>query len=221
MNAMSETLLFQDRKDAGRQLAWKLMRYRQEDPLVLAVPRGGVVVGYEVAHALGAPLEVMVTRKLGAPGHEEIAIGAIAPGNVRVVDEDALHSMHISAARLERIVEKATVELERRVCLFQGDRPQPDVRGRTVILVDDGLATGMSAYAALLSLQQRRPGRLVVAAPVCAPQTAETMRAEVHELVCASIPDHFRAVGLWYRDFDQVTDEEVLMLLKRSRQEEQ
>jgi predicted phosphoribosyltransferase len=196
------------------------MRFQQENPLVLALPRGGVVVGYEVAHALGAPLDVIVSRNLGAPGHGEIAIGAIAPGNVSVVDEDALRQLHISQARFDRIVAKEIPEMNRRIRLYRGEQPPLNVCGRTVILVDDGVATGMTAYAALLALQQQHPEHLVVAAPVCAPQTAETMRAEVDDLVCASIPDHFRAVGVWYRDFTEVTDEEVVALLERNRLEQ-
>jgi predicted phosphoribosyltransferase len=219
MNTVHETLIFQDRVDAGRQLAWRLLCYRDEHPLVLALPRGGAVVGFEVANALNAPLDVLVSHKLCVSGHPEIGIGAIAAGDVRVIDEDAIHWLRISPARLERIIKEGKVELERRQALYHSNSPALEVRDRTVILIDDGLATGMTAYAALLSLRQQKPARVILAAPVCARQTAEMMGGDVDHLVCASIPDHFRAVGLWYRDFQQVTDEQVIALLERNRRE--
>jgi putative phosphoribosyl transferase len=214
-----ETVIFADRVDAGRRLAWKLLPYRAEDPLVLALPRGGVIIGNEVAHALGAPLDVIAACKIVVPGHPQIAIGAIAPGDVRVLDEDALHWLHISPSRYDRIVAECEGELERRERLYRGGRPAPDVRNRTVILVDDGLATGMTAYAALLWLRKQGANRVILAVPVSAEQTANMIRDDIDCLVCLSIPDHFRAVGLWYRDFDAVTDEQVVALLRRTRQQ--
>lgn len=209
-----EGLIFEDRVDAGRLLAQKLLKYKEEDPLILALPRGGVVVGYEVARALNAPLDVIVARKLGAPGQEELGIGAIAPGGIRVLDEQAVEWLDITDAQLQRVTARETAEMNRRLRLYRGDRPLPDVRGRTVILVDDGLATGVTARAAVAFLHRQQPRRLIVAIPVCASETADRIRAEVDDLVCASIPPHFRAVGIWYRSFDQTTDQEVIDLLE-------
>jgi putative phosphoribosyl transferase len=219
MQTTHETVIFADRVDAGRQLAWKLLRYRTENPLVLALPRGGVVVGHEVAHALNAPLGIVPACKVRVSGHPDVVLGAIAADNVRVLDEDVLHWLHISAARLDRIFAEGADELERRTRLYRGGAPALDVRNRTVILVDDGMGTGMTAYAALLSLRQQGAKRVILAAPVCAEQTASMIREDVDRLVCLSIPDHFRAVGLWYRDFEPVTDEQVVSLLQRIRQE--
>ncbi|MCW3097681.1 MAG: phosphoribosyltransferase [Chthonomonadaceae bacterium] len=213
------TLIFEDRTDAGRFLAGKLTVYKQEDPIVLALPRGGVVVGYEIARALNAPLDVIVARKLGAPGHEELGIGAIAPGDVRVLDERTIHWLGITDEQLQRVIAKETLEMNRRLRLYRGDRPLPEVRDKTVILVDDGLATGVTAQAAILSLRRQQPRRLIVAIPVCAPETAERLRTEVDELTCLSTPAEFRAVGLWYRRFEQTTDQEVIDLLARANQE--
>jgi putative phosphoribosyl transferase len=214
-----EVIVFRDRADAGRRLATKLLHYRDENPIVLALPRGGVVVGFEIARALHAPLDVIVARKLGAPGREEMGIGAIAPGGVRVLDEQAVQWFGITEAQLQRIVARETEEMNRRLLLYRGDRPLPDVQDRTAILVDDGLATGVTARAAILWLRQQRPRRLVVAMPVCASETVGRVRAEVDDLICASTPPHFRAVGLWYRDFEQTTDQEVIDLLERAATE--
>jgi predicted phosphoribosyltransferase len=213
-------LIFEDRADAGRLLAQELSGYQDKNPIVLALPRGGVVVGYEVARALHAPLDVIVARKLGAPGHEELGIGAIAPGGVLVLEEQAVAWIGISEARLQRIVARETAEMNRRLQLYRGDRPLPDLRDRTAILVDDGLATGVTARAAILSLKQQHPQRLVLAVPVCASETTGRLRGEVDDLICASIPLYFRAVGLWYRRFEQTTDQEVVSLLARAAEEE-
>jgi putative phosphoribosyl transferase len=212
------TLIFEDRADAGRVLAEKLLHYSEEDPIVLALPRGGVVVGYEIARALNAPLDVVVVRKLGAPGQEELGIGAIAPGGARVLDEQAVRWLGITESHMQQVIAKETEELDRRLRLYRGNRPLPDVKNRTAILVDDGLATGVTARAAIMSLRRQLPRRLVLAIPVCASDTAERVRAEVDDLVCASVPPYFRAVGLWYRHFDQTTDQEVIELLARARQ---
>lgn len=212
------TLIFEDRADAGRLLARELLHYKKEYPIVLALPRGGVVVGYEIARTLDAPLDVIVARKLGAPGHEELGIGAIAPGGVRVLDEAAVEWLGITDARLQRVTERETEEMNRRLRLYRGDRPLTDVRDRTAILVDDGLATGVTARAAILYLRQQQPRRLILAIPVCASETAERLREEVDDFVCASTPPYFRAVGLWYRNFAQTTDQEVIDLLDRAAQ---
>jgi predicted phosphoribosyltransferase len=212
-------LIFEDRSEAGRILAQMLKPYQKENPIILALPRGGVVVGYEIARALQAPLDVIVARKLGAPGHEELGIGAIAPGGVRVLDEQSIEWLGISESRLRQVIDRETEEMNRRLRLYRGDRPLPDLQNKTVILVDDGLATGVTARAAVASIRQQNPRRLIAAMPVCAPESAERLRMEVDDLVCASIPPYFRAVGLWYRNFNQTADEEVIALLRRAEQD--
>lgn len=206
---------FGNRKDAGRRLADRLSQYRDEEPVVFALPRGGVPVGYEVARSLDSPLDVFVARKLGAPGQPEFGIGAVAPGGVRVLVEDAVRRLGIPDDYLERITEEETAEVERRMRLFRGERPEPEVRDRTVILVDDGLATGVTAQAAVEALRAYDPRRLVLAVPVCAAQTVELLGPEVDEFVCLESPTDLGAIGLWYRNFEQVSDQEVVGLLER------
>jgi predicted phosphoribosyltransferase len=218
-DAYAETRIFEDRRDAGQQLAARLMSYREQDPIVLALPRGGVVVGFEIAEALHAPLDVLVARKLGAPGQPELGIGAIALGGVIVLDEFAVRYLGISQQELERIIAAETREMERRLQLYRGNHPALNVENKTAILVDDGLATGVTARAAICSLRQLHPRRIVLAVPVCAPQTTEAIRPEVDDLVCLLQPEQFRAVGLWYRDFEQVSDEEVIALLQHANQD--
>src|SRR5437867_2709849 len=201
---------FADRHDAGRQLASLLMKYKDEKPIVLALPRGGVPVGYEIAQALGAPLDVFIARKLGAPQQPELGIGAIAPGGVLVLDTETIRMLGIAQEEIERIAADETQEIERRLLRFRGNRPMPDVRGRTVILVDDGLATGVTAFAAVEALRRMDPASIVLAVPVCAAQTVAALKARSIELVCAKTPQNFGAVGLWYRNFEQTTDEEVI-----------
>ena len=208
---------FRDRRDAGGKLALALERYRGEGPVVFALPRGGVPVGYEVARALGAPLDVLVARKLGAPDQPEFGIGAVAPGGVRVLNEYAVGRLGIPAEYLDRITARETAEVERRLRHFRGDRPETPVAGRTAILVDDGLATGVTARAAVESLRLGGPGRLVLAVPVCAAQTAERLRPEVDDLVCLLCPPDLGAIGFWYVNFDQTGDEEVVALLEEAR----
>jgi len=210
---------FEDRRDAGRRLAGKLSRFRDERPMIFALPRGGVPVGYEISRALPAPLDVFVSRKLGAPGQPEFGIGAVAAGGVRVLNEDVVKRLGITDEYVERITARETAEVERRLRYFRGDRPEPEVGGRTAILVDDGLATGVTARAAVEALRLRGPRRLVLAAPVCAAQTAELLRPGVDELVCLESPTDLGAIGFWYRDFQQTTDEEVVELLERARSE--
>ncbi|HEX6710094.1 MAG TPA: phosphoribosyltransferase [Rubrobacter sp.] len=210
---------FEDRRDAGRRLAGKLSRFRDERPVVFALPRGGVPVGYEISRSLGAPLDVFVSRKLGAPGQPEFGIGAVATGGVRVLNDDVVRRLGIPEDYVKYITERETAEVERRLRYFRGERPEADVGGRTAILVDDGLATGVTARAAVEALRQRRPGRLVLAVPVCAAQTAEYFRSEVDELVCLEFPSNLGAIGFWYRNFDQTSDEEVVELLERARNE--
>ena len=210
---------FRDREDAGRRLAERLAGYRGESPIVFALPRGGVPVGYEIAHALEAPLDIFIARKLGAPGREEFGIGAVAQGGVRVLNERAVEALEIPEEYIERVVKQETEEIERRLLILRGDRPQPEVEGRTAILVDDGLATGVTARAAVEALRRRNPGRLVLAVPVCAAQSVEVLRPEVDELVCLEAPSNLMAISLWYQDFYQVEDEQVVELLERARRE--
>jgi predicted phosphoribosyltransferase len=205
---------FRDRRDAGRRLAADLADYaRRDDVRVLALPRGGVPVAYEVARALDAPLDVFVVRKLGLPGHEEYAMGAIASGDVVLVSDDVVRRFGVSEAEVERVIEAERRELERRERRYRGDRRPPELAGKTVILVDDGLATGSSMWAAVGALRQERPARIVVAVPIASPETCDAFRDAVDDVVCAETPEPFHVVGLWYDDFSQTTDEEVHALL--------
>jgi predicted phosphoribosyltransferase len=209
-------MLFRDRFDAGRQLAARLAHYAgRDDVLVLALPRGGVPVAYEVARALGAPLDVFLVRKLGVPGHEELAMGAIASGGVRVLNEGVVRMLRPTDAAIGRVEAEERRELERREREYRGGRPPPDVRGRAVVLVDDGLATGSTMRAAVAALRRLGPARVVVAVPVGASETCAEFAGEADEAVCAREPDPFYAVGTWYDDFSQTTDDEVRELLGR------
>ena len=210
-------MLFEDRRDAGRRLAERLAPYRDERPVVFTLPRGGVPVGFEISRSLGAPLDIIVARKLGAPGQPEFGIGAVAPGGVRVLNESAVRVLGISEDYLDWISDRENAEAARRLQLFRGDRPYPDLEARTAILVDDGLATGVTARAALRALRRLNPRRLVLAVPVCAQQTAELLRHKTDDFVCLLAPDNLEAIGLYYRDFQQVPDEEVIRLLEESR----
>ena len=210
-------MIFRDRTEAGRQLAAKLVAYAgRPDVLVLALPRGGVPVAFEVARALRAPLDIFLVRKLGLPGHEELAMGAIATGGVRVLNEDVVRALRVSGEVIDAVAAEEQQELERRERLYRGDRPPADVGGRTVVLVDDGLATGATMRAAIAALRQRGPARVVVAVPVGAPETCAEFQDEADEAVCARTPEPFYAVGLWYGDFSQTTDEEVRDLLEQA-----
>ncbi len=210
---------FHDRRDAGRMLAAKLSAYaHRRDMIVLALPRGGVPVAYEVARVLGAPLDVFVVRKLGVPGHEELAMGAVATGGVRVLNDSVVRALGIPDDVIDAVAAQEERELERRERLYRDGRPPPDVQGKMVILVDDGLATGASMQAAIKALRQQHPARIVIAVPVAAPEICEALRAEVDEVICALTPDPFLAVGFWYEDFSQTTDDEVRYLLARQRQ---
>ncbi len=209
--------MFRDRADAGRQLATRLTPYaHRAGVVVLGLPRGGVPVAAEVADHLGAPLDVFVVRKLGVPGHEELAMGAIASGGARVLNDDVLAGLGIPASMVEAVTRQEQAELERRERLYRGDRGPVAVRGRIVILVDDGLATGASMRAAVTALRAREPAHLVVAVPVGAPATCAAFETITDEVVCAVTPSRFVAVGLWYEDFGQTTDEEVREFLDRA-----
>lgn len=211
-------LPYQDRRHAGRVLAEKLARYRGSPQLiVLALPRGGVAVGFEVARALQAPLDVVVVRKLGLPGREEFAMGAIASGGVRVMTP--LTGLSVPAAAIAEVIAREQTELVRREQLYRSQRPAVSLAGRTVIVVDDGLATGASMRAAALAIREQHPARLVVAVPVGARDSCQALRGEADEVVCAAMPEPFRAVGLWYEEFPQASDDEVRTLLDDARRE--
>jgi predicted phosphoribosyltransferase len=210
-------MLFRDRADAGRQLAAQLTRYANcPDVFVLALPRGGVPVAFEVAQALDAPLDIFLVRKLGVPGHEELAMGAIATGGIRVLNNEVVYGLGIPEDVLATVAAREEHELRRRERLYRGDRPAPEVAGRIVILVDDGLATGSTMRAAVAALRRRQPGRIVVAVPVGSSVTCAELEAEADEVVCAHTPERFYAVGIWYADFAQTTDAEVRDLLERA-----
>lgn len=208
--------LFQDRSDAGRQLGERLAPLAREHPVVVGLPRGGVPVAFEVARSLGAQLDVLVARKIGAPGNPEYGIGAIAEGGVRVFNEGALRSLALSAEEIDHASARAQRELVQRVGSLRGDRQPIEVRDRTVVLVDDGLATGGTARAALRAVRARAPARLVLAVPVGARQTLDALAAECDEIICLRVPDPMWAVGYWYADFGQTTDAEVRALLAQA-----
>ena len=216
--AIHEWRKFQDRAEAGQRLAAELGRYaRHADAVVLALPRGGVPVGYQIATALGLPLEVFVVRKIGFPGREAVAIGAIASGGVQLLNDDVIRAYRIPRAEIDRAMRQEEVELERRERQYRGARPFPDLHGKTAILVDDGLATGSTMRVAVEALRREGPAKIVVAVPVAARQTCDAFRDLADEIVCAITPEPFYAVGLWYDDFSQTTDEEVHDLLARAR----
>lgn len=212
--------IFKDRRDAGQKLATELSAFAgRSDVVVLALPRGGVPVAFEVALALGAPLDIFIVRKLGLPGHEELAIGAIASGGVRVLNNDIVQTLRIPERVIDGVAQRELQELERRERAYRGDRPMPDVRDRTVILIDDGLATGASMRAAVAGLRALHPAQIVVAVPTAAPETCAALEREVDQIVCAMTPEPFYGVGRWYEDFSQTTDEEVRMFLEEANRQ--
>lgn len=206
---------FLDRRDAGRQLARKLTNYADRpDALVLALPRGGVPVAYEVSQALHIPMDVLIVRKLGLPAQEELAIGAIASGGIRVLNQDVINYLQVDQEVIDRVTEREQVELRRREQQYRGNRLPPDARDRTVILIDDGLATGASMLAAVRGIRTQNPARIVVAVPTAAPQAMDLLQQEADEVAVVMSPEPFDGVGKWYRDFSQTTDEEVRTLLQ-------
>lgn len=212
-------MTFKDRRNAGQLLAERLLKYANADDVtVLGIPRGGVPVAHEVAAALHAPLDIFLSRKLGVPGQEELAFGAVATGDGRLLDREIIHAAGISAAQIERITETTRALLEERARLYRGERPPLSVAGRTVILIDDGVATGASMYAAIQAVRQMNPKKLVVAAPVAPNSTYNWLRTEADELVIPRVPEYFYAVGQFYEHFSQTTDEEVIMLLHSAEQ---
>jgi predicted phosphoribosyltransferase len=209
-------LPFANRREAGAELSARLKRYTgRDDVVVLALPRGGVPVAFEVAEALDAELDIFLVRKLGMPGHREYAIGAIASGGVRVLSEDVVRAYRVPEAAIEAVAREEQAELERRERAYRQGAPLTNLRGRIVILVDDGLATGSTMRAAVQAVRQHQPARVIVAVPVGAPETCDAFADITDETVCARTPEPFRAVGLWYRDFSETTDDEVRSLLRQ------
>ena len=220
MSALSgQDRAFDDRRDAGRRLAQLLLRSRPAgDIVVLGLPRGGVPVAWEIARALDATLDVFLVRKLGTPGHPELAMGAIASGSTRVINEDVVHAFGIAREQIEAVARREQSELERRDVVYRRGRLLTPLANRTVILVDDGLATGSTMQAAVQAVRQHSPSRVIVAVPVGAPETCRALREIADEVICAQTPSSFSAVGQWYRDFSQTTDDEVIALLSTSQQ---
>lgn len=211
-------MIFQNRADAGRQLAQRLMQFAdRDDVLVLGVPRGGVVVAYEVAATLHAPLDVLLARKLGVPGHEELAFGAVAIGGGRYLDDDTVRSLGISDEQVERVTQHVYAELDRRAELYRGNQPPPSISHKVIILVDDGIATGASVFAAIEVLRRAHPAKLILAVPVAPRATWLWLRTLVDAFVVVDLPEPFGAVGAFYRDFTQVEDHEVVDLLRRAK----
>jgi predicted phosphoribosyltransferase len=210
--------LFKDRVDAGRKLAKELSKYaNRSDVLILALPRGGVPVAFEVAKELNVKMDVFIVRKLGVPGNEELAMGAIASDNIRVLNEDVVRSFQIPDRVIDMVAENELRELERREYTYRGDRPKPEISGSTVILIDDGLATGATMRAAAAALKTKDPAKIVVAVPTAARDTCEFFGREVDEVICVATPEPFYGVGAWYEDFSQTTDKEVCELLDKAR----
>ena len=211
-------MLFRDRLDAGHNLAEGLSQYaNRSDVIVLALPRGGVPVGFAVAQDLKAPLDIFLVRKLGVPCQEELAMGAVASGGLRALNDDVLRELGIPQDVIDKVAERESAELERRERLYRGERPPPEVKGKVIVLVDDGLATGSSMLAAVRALRLKSPAEVVVAVPVGAAPTCDLLRGEADKVVCAATPEHFVAVGQWYDDFSQTTDDEVRRLLQTAR----
>ena len=214
--------IFRDRRDAGRKLALRLTEYEgRTDVVVLALPRGGVPVAYEVARALKAPLDIFLVRKLGVPGHEELAMGAIASGGVLVLNDTVVAALQIPRSVIEAVARQERQELERREHAYRDERPAPKIHGQTVILVDDGLATGSSMRAGVIGLRAQGPARIVIAVPTAAPEICEALEVEADEVVCATTPQPFFGVGMWYEDFSQTSDEEVRKLLRLASHKEE
>lgn len=210
-------MLYKDRYDAGQQLAKELLQYKDEKPVIIAIPRGGVVLGYEIAKALNAPLDIIVARKIGAPFQPELGIGAIAPKGVRILNSGLIKTLGISELQIEQIIEDETIEMNRRIDLYRGKLAPLELSEKTVIIVDDGIATGISDKASIISIKHFYPKKIILAVPVCPPNTVEKFRKEVDGFICLAQPPDFYAVGAYYENFEQVSDEEVINLLHESR----
>lgn len=210
-------MVFENRQEAGKQLATQLIKYREKKPFILAMPRGGVPIAYEIAHTLHAPLDVIVVRKIGLSGNREFGIGAIAEGGVEILDQTTTRVLGIDADEIKDTIDLEEVELNRRVKVYRDGKPLPDLKNKTVILVDDGMATGITARAAIEAVKKLNPKEIILASPVCALDTTESLQNRVDGIVCLATPAEFSAVALWYKNFIQVTDEEVVNLLKKSK----
>jgi len=209
--------LFKDRADAGKKLAKELSKYaNRSDVLILALPRGGVPVAFEVAKELNVEMDIFIVRKLGVPGNEELAMGAIASDNIRVLNEDVVSSFQISEKTIDIVAVREIRELERRESAYRGKRPKPEIKGKTVILIDDGLATGATMRAAVAALKTKNPAKIVVAVPTAAADTCMFFKEKVDEIICVATPEPFYGVGAWYDDFSQTTDKEVCDLLDKA-----
>lgn len=215
-------MLFANRTTAGQVLAGELTEYADaQDVIVLGLPRGGVPVAFEIAQALNAPLDVLVVRKLGVPEQEELAMGAIAAGGVRIINEHIVNLVKISEDTIARVAAQEERELERRELAYRGDRPFPDLQSRRVILVDDGLATGATMWAAVAAVKRQQPAEIIIAVPVAAAATCQELQKAVDKIACAATPEPFYSVGLWYEDFPQTTDDEVRELLAKAQTRQQ
>lgn len=209
-------MIFENRQEAGKQLAIKLAKFQDESPIVLALPRGGIPIGFEIAKALHAPMDVLVVRKIGSPYNPELGIGAIAEDNVQVLDESTINLLKISKKELNRAINKQRKEVKRRVTLYRNNNPLPILKNKVIILVDDGLATGVTARCAIAFIKKRKPRQLIFASPVCAYGTVGKFKNLVDNVICITTPVNFAAVGSWYRQFEQVTDEEATKILQAS-----
>lgn len=215
----SQEKIFRDRQEAGQKLAEVLLPYKQTHPIILGLPRGGVVLAYEIAKALSAPLDVIVARKIGAPGQPEYAIGAIAPNDIEVLNPEAIPYLDINKDELANLIRLEKIELLRRIKLYRGGRAELDLKDRVVIVVDDGLATGQSAIAAIRSIRKLCPKKIILAVGVGAIDSVERLKEEADQVVCIATPEPFYAVGIWYEDFKQTSDAEVIELLQKNRAE--
>lgn len=212
--AQVDNMVFHDRVDAGKKLADKLSQYRSRDVVVLAIPRGGVVVGFEVAGDLGAPLSVIIPRKIGAPGNPELAVGAVTEEGDTYIDSTIVRSLGVTQSYIDEVKQQEVEEIKRRMKTYLGDRQRPEIKGKTVILVDDGIATGATMKAAIRTVRRHDPAEVVVAVPVAPPETVESLKELADSVVCLETPPFFYAIGQFYREFDQVGDAEVIRLLR-------
>ncbi len=210
-------MLYKDRYDAGQQLAKKLKKYINENPIIIALPRGGVVIGYEVARILRASLDIIAPRKIGAPFQPEFGVGAIAPNGIRLLNYESINRLGIPIFEIERTIKKETIEMDRRTNLYRKDLPPFDVKEKTVILVDDGIATGVSTKAAILSIKSMNPKKIILAVPICPPEASAKFQNEVDDFICIHQPYDFYAVGAYYNNFEQTTDEEVIDLIRKAK----
>lgn len=213
-------MVFENRQEAGKRLAGELLKYRQQNPYVLSLPRGGVPIGFEVAEVLQAPLDVLVVRKIGLSGNREFGIGAIAEGGIKILDSTTITVLGVDEEEIKDTIQFEEEELKRRVSVYRGEELLPNLKGKTAILVDDGMATGITAKVAIEAVRKLHPQKIVLATPVCALDIAESLKKLVDEVVCLATPYEFSAVGLWYKDFSQVSDEEVVKLLKKANKKQ-